>query len=156
MRYIPPGTSLHRSAGTAEGSSQPTPRGRASKSPSPEQRGGGGERASAGKSAVARELRAKQATTHGLGLESLDRLDFLRRVDGDGLELADGLLELIDDGLVLKDAPVVRKVDGAGPLGLDEERVGSRGLGGALAERLEGSEGLYICESGQARRERES
>ena len=58
----------------------------------------------------------------------------------DGLEVTQGLLHLVDDGLVLQDGAVVRQVDGRR---LGVELAGDAlGFRVALAERLQGCDGL--------------
>lgn len=80
--------------------------------------------------------------THGLGLEGLDGLDVGRGVLCDGLELLERVLDLVNDGGVLEDGPVVGEVDLASLLGLSQERVLHSGVRGALAESRERGEGL--------------
>ena len=82
----------------------------------------------------------KRGATHRLGLERLDGLDVHAGVVRDGFKVAQDLLRLVDDGLVLQDGAVVRKVDGRRlrfELACDE-----LGVRVALAERLQGSDGL--------------
>jgi hypothetical protein len=54
-----------------------------------------------------------------LRLECLDRLDLPVHIVCLGLESVELLLDVVDDGLVLEDAAVVREVDGLGLLGED-------------------------------------
>lgn len=72
--------------------------------------------------------------TYRLCLESLDRLDMRAHVVRNGLEIAEDLLRLIHDSLVLKDGAVVLEVDGGrlrGVLSID-----------ALSVRVPLAEGL--------------
>lgn len=86
----------------------------------------------------------KRERTNSLSFKRLDRLDLLRRIDSDGLELLDGLLELIDNGRVLEDGPVVGEVD-LGRLGeLGELAVRRRGFGRSLSEGVQGGDGVLI------------
>lgn len=76
----------------------------------------------------------------GLGLEGLNGLELSGHVIGDGLEGAEPLLDLVDDGLVLEDGSVGGEVDGGGLLGEDLELAA--GVLVALLEGLEGGDGL--------------
>ena len=60
---------------------------------------------------------------------------------GDGLEVAEDLLGLVDNGLVAEDRAVVCEVDGR-RLGR-ELAMDALGVGIALPERLEGRDRLY-------------
>ena len=48
----------------------------------------------------------------GLDLKGLDGLDLAAHIVRGGLEGGEALLDLVDDGLVLEEAAVLRKVDG--------------------------------------------
>lgn len=78
--------------------------------------------------------------TYRLGLKRLDRLDVRAHVVRDGLELAQELLRLVDDGLVAQHRAVVREVDRRRLRG--ERGVDALGVPVPLAERLEGCDGL--------------
>ena len=80
--------------------------------------------------------------THRLGLERLNRLDLRAHIVGDGLEVAEDLLGLVDNGLVAEDRAVVCEVDGR-RLGR-ELAMDALGVGIALPERLEGRDGLCV------------
>ena len=80
------------------------------------------------------------ASTHSLSLERLNGLDLRVHVVGDGLEVLQDLLGLVDDRLVLEDGAVVRKVDCRG---LRCESVArQRRIVVALPERLQSRNGL--------------
>ena len=81
-----------------------------------------------------------EKNTHRLDLEGLDRLQVRRHVVRHGLEAGEGLLRLVDDGLVLEDGTVVRKVDGGGLRG--ELRRDALGIRMSLAEGLQARDGL--------------
>lgn len=71
----------------------------------------------------------------GLDLEGLDGLDLAAHIVRGGLERREALLDLVDDGLVLEEAAVLRKVDGRGEL-LEQLDLAA----GVLVARLEGLE----------------
>ena len=79
--------------------------------------------------------------TYSLGLEGLNSLHVSRNVVGDGLEVPQELLSLVNDSLVLEYRTVVRKVDG-GRLGV-ELRVNPLRIAVTLTERLESGDGLW-------------
>ena len=77
---------------------------------------------------------------HSLGLEGLNGLDLSRNIVRRGLEGAEILLDLVDDGLVLQERAVVGEVDG---LRLLRERLhAAAGVVTALLEGLQGRGGL--------------
>jgi hypothetical protein len=102
---------------------------------------------------LARHHRSEGTVTNSLDLESLDSLDLLGRIGGDGLELGDGLLELIDNGLVLEDGSVMGEVDAVDALGLLEEGVGGSGVGDTLSEGGNGGQGLWRGEGSEGGKE---
>ena len=55
-----------------------------------------------------------RASTHRLSLERLNGLDLSVHVVGDGLEVAEDLLSLVDDSLVAENGAVVVEVNGRG------------------------------------------
>lgn len=81
-----------------------------------------------------------QTQTHRLALKRLDRLHVRRDVVRDGLELAEQLLRVVDDGGVLQHGAVVRGVDG-GRLRAVVLRE-ALGLAVSLAEGLQRGDGL--------------
>ena len=81
-----------------------------------------------------------ERSTHGLALESVNRLQLSLDIVVDGLEGLEELLSLGDDVLVLEDGSVVLKVDGLGRLRVG--RVGEASVGSTLPERRQSSEGL--------------
>lgn len=82
----------------------------------------------------------EEKNTHRLDLEGLDRLQVRRHVVRHGLEACEGLLRLVDDGLVLEDGTVVREVNGGGLRG--ELRGDALGIRMPLAEGLQARDGL--------------
>ena len=78
--------------------------------------------------------------TYSLGLEGLNSLHVPRNVVGDGLEVPQQLLSLIDDGLVLEYRTIVRKVHCSGLR--VELRVHPLRVAVTLAECLESGDGL--------------
>lgn len=83
---------------------------------------------------------AEERDTNSLGLESVDGLELSLNVVGDGLELGEDLLSLVNDVLVAKNLVVVGKVDFGGLL----LELGELTLSvvGALAESGDLSEGV--------------
>ena len=79
---------------------------------------------------------------YSLVLDSLDGLDLGLDVVGGGLEGLEGLLDLVNDGLVLEDLAVVGKVDGG--LLLLKISQDTAGLLVAFAERAQGGNGLGL------------
>ena len=79
---------------------------------------------------------------HSLCLECLDGLDLPSDIVRLGLESGELLLDLVDDGGVLKNGPVVGEVDGLGLLG--EDRHFAARIVVALLEALEGGGGLAL------------
>jgi hypothetical protein len=53
-------------------------------------------------------VRAAKQLSHRRGLERLDGFDVRTYVVRDGLEVTQGLLSLVNDGLVLQDGAVMR------------------------------------------------
>lgn len=88
---------------------------------------------------LAKHINGKM-TTYSLGLELVDGLKLGIEVVGDSLEALDGLLGLVNDGLVLEDATVMGEINGGG-LGL-ELSEDTLGLIVALTEGLERGSGL--------------
>jgi hypothetical protein len=76
----------------------------------------------------------------GLDLEGVDGLELAAHVVGGRLELAEALLDLVDDGLVLERGAVGGEVDGGGLL--REQLDLAAGILVALLEGLEGGDGL--------------
>lgn len=76
----------------------------------------------------------------GFDLEGLDGLELAGHIVLGGLEGAEALLDLGDDGLVLEDGAVVGEVDGGGLLGQDLHL--SAGVLVPLLESLQGGDGL--------------
>jgi hypothetical protein len=77
-----------------------------------------------------------------LGLESLDGLQLLGDIDGDGLESLVGPLNLVNDGLVLEDSAVVVDIQLLGQ-GTENDDLAA-GLLVTLLEGLEGGDGLTL------------
>lgn len=75
-----------------------------------------------------------------LGLEGIDGLQLAVDIVGGGLEVLEVVLDLVDDGLVLEDVPVVGEVNGLRLLGKDLDLAA--GVIVALLEGLERSGGL--------------
>lgn len=73
---------------------------------------------------------------HGLGLKGLNGLDLPGNIVGRGLEGAEVLLDLINDGLVLQERAVVREIDGLWLL--REGLHAATGVITALLESLQG------------------
>ena len=82
------------------------------------------------------------ASTHRLSLERLNGLDLRVHVVGDGLEVTEDLLGLVDDRLVAENRAVVLEVDRCRLCG--ELGMYPLGIHVALAEGLESSNGLCI------------
>lgn len=78
--------------------------------------------------------------TYSLGLEGLNRLNLSGNIVCHRLELFQGLLSLIDNGLVLENRAVVVKIDGGGGIAINMRQT--LGLAVTLAESLEGGDGL--------------
>lgn len=79
--------------------------------------------------------------TNSLGLESVDSLELSLNIVGDGLELGEDLLSLVDDVLVTEDLVVVSKVDVGGLL--LELRELTLSIVGTLTESRDLSESVF-------------
>mgnify|MGYP007051635911 CR=1 FL=1 len=80
---------------------------------------------------------------YSLGFEGLNGLEGCANVVGDGLELLQELLGLVNDSLVLQNGAVMSEVDGGGLIGVGGRH--SLGVSVTLAEGLDSSNGL--CEN---------
>lgn len=92
-------------------------------------------------------LSKRPERTHGLALESVNRLELGLHIVVDGLERLEELLSLGDDILVLEEGAVVLKVDRLGRRRVG--RVSEASIGSALAEGGEGRQGLCWRAGGQ-------
>lgn len=79
--------------------------------------------------------------TNGLGLEGLNGLYVRTDIVGNGLEVLQNFLGLVNDSLVLQNGAVVGKINGGGLAGV--LCVKTLSLSVALAEGLEGRNGLW-------------
>jgi hypothetical protein len=87
-------------------------------------------------------MSGKKKQTYSLSLNSLNALDLSRDIVRGRLESLVGLLDLIDNGLVLEDFAVMSKVDGG--LLLLEIRKDTTSLLVALAEGAQSGNGLGL------------